>query len=157
MSNTSFEGILPPKFKQGEWVLYKRTLSVVKIIKRNYIDSNNSENWFFKSSSGELEVIPTNPEGFWLYVATSKGRNGIYIDGKHGIEENFISISEVKDIIANHEGEGTIELLKDLIVHMKVHSNYPDCGYDQMTTEQKNFYDSIWNEHNDKMDAEEKQ
>lgn len=33
--------------------------------------------------------------------------------------------------------------LKDLIRHMWVHNNYPDCGYMQMTTEQKALYDKV--------------
>lgn len=33
--------------------------------------------------------------------------------------------------------------LKALIRHCSVHANYPDCGYLQMTTEQKAMYDRI--------------
>lgn len=33
--------------------------------------------------------------------------------------------------------------LKDLVRHCWVHSGYQDCGYMQMTTEQKALYDKI--------------
>ena len=34
------------------------------------------------------------------------------------------------------------EQLLDLVAHCWVHSGYQDCGRDQMTTEQKAFYDA---------------
>ena len=33
-----------------------------------------------------------------------------------------------------------IELLRSIVEHCWIHSNYPDCGYAQMTTEQKEMY-----------------
>jgi hypothetical protein len=33
-----------------------------------------------------------------------------------------------------------IELLRSVVEHCWIHSNYPDCGYTQMTTEQKEMY-----------------
>ncbi len=33
--------------------------------------------------------------------------------------------------------------LRELIIHCWVHSGYPNCGYDQMTTEQKALYDGL--------------
>lgn len=33
--------------------------------------------------------------------------------------------------------------LHDLVLHCWVHSNYPNCGYRHMTTEQKALYDEI--------------
>ena len=33
-----------------------------------------------------------------------------------------------------------VEALKDLVRHCWVHSGYADCGYWQMTTEQKQLY-----------------
>lgn len=36
-----------------------------------------------------------------------------------------------------------IEELRALIIHCWVHSGYRDCGFDQMTTEQKQFYRAI--------------
>lgn len=35
------------------------------------------------------------------------------------------------------------EQLRELITHMWVHSNYTECGYFQMTTEQKDLFKSI--------------
>ncbi|MDB4261341.1 hypothetical protein N9878_00600 [bacterium] len=34
-----------------------------------------------------------------------------------------------------------IEKLRDLINHAAIHTNYPQCGYLQMTTEQKKLFD----------------
>lgn len=34
--------------------------------------------------------------------------------------------------------------LRELIRHIQIHSSYPDCGYLQMTTEQKAIYDKIY-------------
>lgn len=36
-----------------------------------------------------------------------------------------------------------IDELRDMVVHCWVHSGYRDCGFDQMTTEQKQFYRAI--------------
>lgn len=36
-----------------------------------------------------------------------------------------------------------IERLRDLMIHAMIHSGYRNCGYNQMTTEQKAFYDEI--------------
>lgn len=36
-----------------------------------------------------------------------------------------------------------IEALRELIVHCWIHSGYRDCGFDQMTTEQKQFYRAV--------------
>ena len=33
--------------------------------------------------------------------------------------------------------------LKKLVKHCWIHTAYPNCGYDQMTTEQKRLYDKI--------------
>ena len=33
-----------------------------------------------------------------------------------------------------------------LIVHMRIHSGYPLCGYDKMSGEQRRLYDAIWQE-----------
>ena len=33
--------------------------------------------------------------------------------------------------------------LRELIKHCYIHAGYRNCGYDQMTTEQKELYDSI--------------
>lgn len=35
--------------------------------------------------------------------------------------------------------------LKSLVRHCRIHSGYQDCGYMQMTTEQKALYDRINN------------
>jgi len=35
---------------------------------------------------------------------------------------------------------GYVLELEDLIKHMDIHSNYPACGYRQMTTKQKNLF-----------------
>jgi hypothetical protein len=35
------------------------------------------------------------------------------------------------------------EKLKCLVKHMSIHSGYKDCGYSQMTSEQKCLYDQI--------------
>lgn len=43
----------------------------------------------------------------------------------------------------------------ELIIHMHVHSSYSNNGYMQMTTPQKDLYDSIWNESVRKVDEEE--
>lgn len=42
-----------------------------------------------------------------------------------------------------------------LIVHMHVHSGYPNNGYMQMTTPQKELYDTIWNRSIKELDDEE--
>lgn len=39
-----------------------------------------------------------------------------------------------------------IEKLRELVVHCWVHSSYFNCGYDQMTTEQKAMYDKLLSE-----------
>lgn len=36
-----------------------------------------------------------------------------------------------------------IEKLQELVVHCWIHSSYFNCGYDQMTTEQKIMYDKL--------------
>lgn len=36
-----------------------------------------------------------------------------------------------------------IDRLRGLIHHAWIHGAYPDCGYDQMTTEQKALYDAV--------------
>lgn len=41
---------------------------------------------------------------------------------------------------------GDPEALRDLIVHCWIHSGYPNCGYSQMTAEQKQLYDSVLEE-----------
>ena len=41
------------------------------------------------------------------------------------------------------EAAATIKSLIDLIGHCWVHSGFIDCGYDQMTTDQKRLYDEI--------------
>lgn len=38
-----------------------------------------------------------------------------------------------------------LDALENLIVHCQVHSGYKDCGYNQMTTEEKELYDEILN------------
>ncbi len=43
----------------------------------------------------------------------------------------------------------------DLICHMRVHSGYPNCGYQQMTSEQKTLYDAIWADEVATMGAED--
>lgn len=43
----------------------------------------------------------------------------------------------------------------ELIVHMHVHSGYPNNGYMQMTTPQKELYDTIWNRSVKELDDEE--
>lgn len=44
----------------------------------------------------------------------------------------------------------------ELIVHMHVHSGYPNNGYMQMTTPQKELYDAIWNRSVKELDDEER-
>lgn len=48
-----------------------------------------------------------------------------------------------------------VERLRDLIVHMHVHSGYRNNGYMQMTTPQKALYDAIWQRSVEELDAEE--
>lgn len=48
-----------------------------------------------------------------------------------------------------------VERLRDLVVHMHVHSGYRDNGYMQMTTPQKALYDAIWQRSVEELDAEE--
>lgn len=48
-----------------------------------------------------------------------------------------------------------VDQLRDLVVHMHVHSGYPKNGYMQMTTEQKALYDTIWERSVAELDAEE--
>jgi hypothetical protein len=36
-----------------------------------------------------------------------------------------------------------IDELRELIIHCWIHSGHPNCGYDQMTTDQKLFYGAI--------------
>lgn len=48
-----------------------------------------------------------------------------------------------------------VERLRDLVVHMHVHSGYRDNGYMQMTTPQKALYDAIWQRSVEQLDAEE--
>ena len=48
-----------------------------------------------------------------------------------------------------------VERLRELVVHMHVHSGYRDNGYMQMTTPQKDLYDAIWQRSVEELDAEE--
>lgn len=41
---------------------------------------------------------------------------------------------------------GNAQQLRDLIQHMQIHAGYPKCGYMQMTTEQKELFDSLLKE-----------
>jgi hypothetical protein len=66
---------------------------------------------------------------------------------KAGFRFEFDSI--INTIIASDEAAGLVVVpanevrqLKDLIVHCWMHSGYKDCGYAQMTTEQKELYDA---------------
>lgn len=40
-----------------------------------------------------------------------------------------------------------IRALEDLVRHCWVHSGYTNCGYDQMTTEQKDLYTAVIAKH----------
>ena len=46
---------------------------------------------------------------------------------------------KTKWMLIDHKTE--IRNLSDLVVHCWVHSGYQNCGYKQMTTRQKEFYD----------------
>lgn len=48
-----------------------------------------------------------------------------------------------------------VEQMRELIVHMHVHSGYRDNGYMQMTTPQKTMYDAIWRRSVEELDAED--
>ena len=47
--------------------------------------------------------------------------------------------------------------LRELVIHMHVHSGYRNNGYMQMTTPQKALYDAIWERSVAELDAEESQ
>lgn len=36
-----------------------------------------------------------------------------------------------------------------LIIHMRVHSGYRECGYEKMTGEQQRLYNALWQESED--------
>lgn len=38
---------------------------------------------------------------------------------------------------------GQVKKLRSLVGHCWIHSGYPDCGYLQMTTEEKALYDQV--------------
>lgn len=59
------------------------------------------------------------------------------LDGKDTFTRQF----ETAPI--QHEAANEIEKLRQLISHCWVHSGYPQCGYLQMTTEQKQMYCEI--------------
>lgn len=42
-----------------------------------------------------------------------------------------------------HEAADEIDAMRDLIKHCWVHSNYHNCGYSQMTPEQKALFDAV--------------
>lgn len=46
-----------------------------------------------------------------------------------------------------------IKALEELICHMVVHSAYKECGYDQMTSLQKQLRDAVWSRCVEKQDA----
>jgi hypothetical protein len=48
-----------------------------------------------------------------------------------------------------------VEQIRELVVHMHVHSGYRNNGYMQMTTPQKALYDAIWERLVAELDAEE--
>lgn len=48
-----------------------------------------------------------------------------------------------------------VERLRELVVHMHVHSGYPDNGYMQMMAPQKALYDAVWQRSVEELDAEE--
>lgn len=48
-----------------------------------------------------------------------------------------------------------VEQIRELVVHMHVHSGYRNNGYLQMTKPQKALYDAIWERSVAELDAEE--
>ena len=58
----------------------------------------------------------------------------------------YVDYEDADKEIATKDAE--LARLRELILHIWVHDGYENCGYKQMTTEQKQLYDEITN-HND--------
>ena len=59
------------------------------------------------------------------------------LDGKDTFTREFVTPP------IQHEAANEIEKLRKLVSHCWVHSGYPQCGYLQMTTEQKQLYCAV--------------
>jgi len=54
-----------------------------------------------------------------------------------------MTIDQLRTDLMTLASETEIRELKRLIVHCWIHSGYQNCGYDQMTTEERALFDSI--------------
>ncbi len=63
------------------------------------------------------------------------------------LKNTFRALPSAVDSMAV-EADKEVDVFKELILHVWVHSGYENCGYRQMTTEQKAFYNSIIEEKN---------
>lgn len=57
-----------------------------------------------------------------------------------------VTVSAAKVVLADEGYRRETEPLKELIHHMMIHSAYPKNGYNKMTREQRELYDSVYSE-----------
>lgn len=83
--------------------------------------------------------------------ATSDDHNGLVAFAD--LPANTELIARAPELLKTLADE--VEQLRELVVHMHVHSGYRDNGYLQMTTPQKALYDAVWERSVKELDEEE--
>ncbi|MFV7771713.1 hypothetical protein [Shewanella marisflavi] len=54
-----------------------------------------------------------------------------------------ITVQAAKDVLADEQYQRDTTPLKNLIIHMMIHTSYPRNGYDKMTSDERELYDAI--------------
>jgi hypothetical protein len=92
---------------------------------------------------------PTMPINSTDLVTEARELFNRYQRGNRSVDETMRAFLLLKALCDE------VERLRELVVHMHVHSGYRDNGYMQMTTPQKALYDAIWERSVKELDDEE--